>query len=122
MPELSPLEILVVAAVAFIVFGPERLPVIARQMGRQLSRLRAMLAEVKEEMTFDLDEEDELEPPIARISREQKAERHRRAAASEDAETGSPAPADAIDRLADGPEPHEEPDAAADPQNRPERP
>jgi sec-independent protein translocase protein TatB len=121
MPELSPLEILVVAAVAFIVFGPERLPVIARQLGRQLSRLRALLAEVKEEMSFDLDEEDELEPPIARISREQKAERHRRAA-EDDKEAPAPAPADAVDPLEGGPEPHEEPDTGADPRPRPERP
>jgi sec-independent protein translocase protein TatB len=121
MPELSPLEILVVAAVAFIVFGPERLPVIARQMGRQMSRLRAMLAEVKEEMSFDVDEEDELEPPIARISREQKAERHRRAAAEDD-DAGPSPPADAIDPLEGGPEPDEEPDGAADPHPRPERP
>jgi Tat protein translocase TatB subunit len=49
VPQLSPLEILVVAAVALIVFGPEKLPDIARTVGGAAARMRRMAAEFKEE-------------------------------------------------------------------------
>lgn len=64
MPSLGPLEILVVGVLALIVFGPERLPDIARTIGRTLSELRRMASEVRTEFEsgMDLDEvEDEPE-------------------------------------------------------------
>lgn len=64
MPSLGPLEILVVGVLALIVFGPERLPDIARTIGRTLSELRRMASEVRTEFEtgLDLDEvEDEPE-------------------------------------------------------------
>ena len=83
MPSLSPIEILVVVVVALIVFGPERLPEMARKVGRATNELRRMAADVKSEFDtslavddepdepgparkrrFDLDDTDE--PPLAR--------------------------------------------------------
>ena len=64
MPSLGPLEILVVGVLALLVFGPERLPDIARTIGRTLSELRRMASEVKTEFEsgINLDEvEDEPE-------------------------------------------------------------
>lgn len=62
MPQLSPLEILVVATIALIVFGPEKLPQIARTIGRGASELRRMASEVKDEFQVGLDIDDD-EPP-----------------------------------------------------------
>jgi sec-independent protein translocase protein TatB len=64
MPSLGPLEILVVAVLALVVFGPDRLPDIARTVGRTLSELKRMASEVKTEFEsgMNLDEvEDEPE-------------------------------------------------------------
>jgi Tat protein translocase TatB subunit len=66
MPSLGPLEILVVGVLALIVFGPERLPDIARTIGRTLNELRRMASEVRNEFDsgMNLDEvEDEPEEP-----------------------------------------------------------
>ena len=66
MPEISPLEILMVAAIALIVFGPERLPDIARSAGRGLAQLRRVATEVRSEFESEVlvedDEPDEQDP------------------------------------------------------------
>jgi sec-independent protein translocase protein TatB len=62
VPQLSPIEILVVATIALIVFGPEKLPQIARSIGRGASELRRMAADVRDEFQAGLDLDDE-EPP-----------------------------------------------------------
>ncbi len=62
MPQIGPLEILVILMVALIVFGPERLPQIAKQIGRAASELRRMATEVRDEfqegLDIDLDDDD----------------------------------------------------------------
>lgn len=66
MPSLGPLEVLVVAVLALIVFGPERLPDIARTLGRAMAEVRRMAADVRTEFKsgFELDDiEDEPEDP-----------------------------------------------------------
>ena len=60
MPQIGPLEIFVVAAVALIVFGPQKLPEIARTVGRFVSEARRVAAEVKSEFDAGLDDEDEV--------------------------------------------------------------
>lgn len=63
MPAIGPLELLVVAAVALIVFGPQRLPELARSIGRAMAEMRRMAAEVREEFESGLeDAEEEAEP------------------------------------------------------------
>lgn len=48
--------------VALVVFGPERLPDIARKTGRMLNELRRMASDVKAEFTegLNLDEDEEV--------------------------------------------------------------
>jgi sec-independent protein translocase protein TatA len=58
MPQIGPLEILIVAAIALIVFGPEKLPGIARSVGRAASELRRMATDVTDEFKSGLDDED----------------------------------------------------------------
>lgn len=59
MPQLGPLEILVVAVVALIVFGPDRLPEIARNIGKAASELRRMANDARSEFTSAFDDEDD---------------------------------------------------------------
>jgi Tat protein translocase TatB subunit len=54
MPSIGPLEIFVLGAIALIVFGPQKLPEIARNVGRTITNLRRMATEVKEEFESEL--------------------------------------------------------------------
>ncbi len=49
--------LLVVAVLALVVFGPERLPEMGRSLGKGLNQLKRMASDVKSE--FDLSLEDE---------------------------------------------------------------
>ncbi len=49
MPQIGPMEIVVVAVVALIVFGPQRLPEIARTLGRTLNEFRRQAADIRAE-------------------------------------------------------------------------
>jgi sec-independent protein translocase protein TatB len=62
MPQIGPLEIIVVAVLALLVFGPQRLPEIARTVGKFLNEARRMANEVKSEFKEGLDDpvEDEV--------------------------------------------------------------
>jgi Tat protein translocase TatB subunit len=64
MPSLGPLEIFVLGAIALIVFGPQKLPEIARNVARTLGTLRKMASEVKEEFESELaiPEDDRVRP------------------------------------------------------------
>lgn len=67
MPQIGPMEIMVVAIIALVVFGPEKLPEIARTLGRYASELRRVAGEVRSEFEFGLDEvEDEKPAPKPR--------------------------------------------------------
>lgn len=64
MPQIGPLEIAVVLLVALLVFGPKRLPELARQVGGALRELKRIQHSVTSEMR-DLmaDESSAAEPP-----------------------------------------------------------
>ncbi|MBW3594466.1 MAG: twin-arginine translocase TatA/TatE family subunit [Actinobacteria bacterium] len=62
MPQIGPLEILMLAAVALIVFGPQKLPEIARSLGRFMSEMRRMASEVRSEFSLGLDDDSDDEP------------------------------------------------------------
>ena len=64
MPQIGPLEVFVVAAVALIVFGPQKLPEMARSVGRFMSQVRRMASDVKSEFESSLEEDDD-ETPVA---------------------------------------------------------
>jgi sec-independent protein translocase protein TatB len=100
MPSISPLELIVVAIVALIVFGPERLPEIARRIGQTASHIRRVAAEAQEEfrLGLDLDEddsEDDLPPPRRPqpVTEDEASE-----GATEDSEGGSDPPGPARPR------------------------
>lgn len=66
MPSIGPLELLVVGVIALIVFGPNKLPDMARNLGRALHELRRTASDVRSEIASGLDEvavHDEPETP-----------------------------------------------------------
>lgn len=58
MPQIGPMELLVVAVIALIVFGPRRLPEIARSVGKAFSEFKRQATEVREEFEASLSTED----------------------------------------------------------------
>ena len=62
MPQVGPLEILIIAAIALIVFGPQKLPEIARTVGNFLNQVKSMANEVRTEFSTGLEDLDE---PVA---------------------------------------------------------
>ena len=59
MPQIGPMEIMVVAVVALVVFGPRRLPEIARSVGRALNELKRQATDIRSEFEAGLDLTDE---------------------------------------------------------------
>lgn len=50
MPNIGPAEILVILVVALLVFGPDKLPDIGRQVGRAVREFRKVQATLREEV------------------------------------------------------------------------
>ena len=60
MPSIGPMEILVVSVLGLIVFGPDKLPEIARTVGAFFRQVQAMADDVKQEFSdFDVADEPE---------------------------------------------------------------
>ena len=51
MPQLGPLEIAVVLLIALLVFGPNRLPELAKQAGAALKELRKIQNNIKADLS-----------------------------------------------------------------------
>lgn len=51
---MGPLELLLIAALALVVFGPEKLPELARQLGRVLGDVRRMTSDATAEFQRSL--------------------------------------------------------------------
>ena len=58
MPQIGPLELLVVTAIALIVFGPQKLPQIARSIGKAMSEFRRQASSIKSEFEWNDDDDD----------------------------------------------------------------
>jgi Tat protein translocase TatB subunit len=67
MPQIGPLEILVVGVLALLVFGPEKLPEMARSLGKGLTQLKRMASDAKSEFDMGLDTADEEKPATTPI-------------------------------------------------------
>ena len=72
MPQIGPLEIMAIAVIALVVFGPQRLPEIARNIGKAVNEMRRMTSEMRSELSdgmsaSDADEDETPEPakPVA---------------------------------------------------------
>ena len=70
MPSLGPAEILVILVVALLVFGPEKMPEIARQVGKGFREFRRVQQHLKSELR---DVVSEFDSPSSGTSVEQQA-------------------------------------------------
>lgn len=62
IPQLGPLEIVVVVLVALLVFGPKRLPEVGRQVGRGLREVKKLQEQVSQELHQVLHSDDPEDP------------------------------------------------------------
>jgi len=70
VPSLGPLEILVIFIVALLVFGPNKLPELARQVGKGLAEFRKVQHHLKGELDDAIhsvmdDDKPKVAPPVA---------------------------------------------------------
>ncbi len=67
LPNIGPLEVVIVLIIALIVFGPKRLPELGKSLGRGINEFRDGLSNVGQEDDEDEDDDDaepaELSPP-----------------------------------------------------------
>ncbi len=66
MGNVGPWEMMVIAVVALLVFGPNRLPELGRSLGRALREFRRASRELREEVRRVVDEEEPPAPPGGR--------------------------------------------------------
>ena len=58
MPQLGPMEILVVGVLALLVVGPDKLPEMARTAGKTLNQLKRLAADAKSQLDDVTTEDD----------------------------------------------------------------
>jgi TatA/E family protein of Tat protein translocase len=61
LPQIGPLEILVIFIVALVVFGPSKLPQIGRQVGRGFREFRKFQAGLRDDIEDAFREDDEVD-------------------------------------------------------------
>ncbi|MDQ3620488.1 MAG: twin-arginine translocase TatA/TatE family subunit [Actinomycetota bacterium] len=59
MPQIGPMEILVVGVLALLVFGPDKLPEMARTAGKTLHQFKRMAADAKSQFDDATTEDEE---------------------------------------------------------------
>ena len=65
MPSIGPFEIMMVGVIALIVFGPNRLPEIARSIGKTIAEFRRQANDIRSEFQSGFDEDEiEDEKPV----------------------------------------------------------
>jgi TatA/E family protein of Tat protein translocase len=62
LPQIGPLEILVVLVVALIVFGPSKLPQLGRQVGRGYREFRKFQQGIRDDIEGAFREDDDDQP------------------------------------------------------------
>lgn len=67
MPQIGPLEILIVGVLALLVFGPEKLPEMGRSLGKGFAQIKKMASEVKSEFDVSLEDNEVAEAPVATL-------------------------------------------------------
>ena len=60
---MGPLELLLILGLALVVFGPDKLPEIARQVGKTVAEIRRVSSEVTGELQRGLQLEDDPKAP-----------------------------------------------------------
>ena len=75
MPQIGAPEILLVAVIALIVFGPRRLPEIARSMGKSLAEFKRHASDLRSEFESGLDDPEDEKPAPPAVAEKTEAEK-----------------------------------------------
>jgi sec-independent protein translocase protein TatA len=59
MPSIGPLELVMVAVIGLIVFGPHRLPEIARSVGKAIAEFKRQASDIRSEFESGMEDEPE---------------------------------------------------------------
>jgi sec-independent protein translocase protein TatA len=70
---VGPAEIIVILLIALIVFGPKRLPEIGKTVGKGLREFRQATQDVKNELSLNLDDDDDEPDPSSRTPQSSSA-------------------------------------------------
>jgi sec-independent protein translocase protein TatA len=58
MPQIGPAEMLMVAVIALIIFGPQRLPEIARTVGKAIAEFKRQATDLRSEFESGLNDDE----------------------------------------------------------------
>ena len=72
--DIGPLEVLLILTIALIIWGPGRIPEIARTLGRIVHTLRKASFDLTAEVTKEMDREEKNGPPQSRENSSDKTE------------------------------------------------
>ncbi len=70
--DMGPLEILLILVVALIIWGPAKIPEIARTLGRIVSTLKKATSDLTMAVTKELSPEEKDRPPSSRVNSDHK--------------------------------------------------
>jgi Tat protein translocase TatB subunit len=69
-------EIIIIGLLVLVIFGPNALPRMARDLGRFVTEARRSIDEFKEELTAGADDEDEEDKTEEKDGRKHRGKRH----------------------------------------------
>ncbi|MGZ8666144.1 MAG: Sec-independent protein translocase subunit TatA/TatB [Solirubrobacterales bacterium] len=69
MPNIGPLEVLVVLIIALVVFGPKRLPELGRSLGKGIREFRGSISGDHEDEDADTDTDTDTEDRVPELER-----------------------------------------------------
>ena len=115
MPSLGPAEILVILVIALLVFGPNKMPDIARQVGKGFREFKRVQQHLKSELRDVVSEFDSPSSTPSTGSDPVPMLPPKDEVAAPPTDAGSPGPAPAASAELPAPSPAPEPGAPADP-------
>ena len=92
--DMGPLEVLLILVVALIIWGPGKVPEIARTLGRTMRALRKATFDLTSAMTKELDSEEKDRPSQSRANNDDKTQKSSDVDMTESNDAGTTSPRD----------------------------
>jgi len=73
MPNIGPMEIVIVLILALLIFGPKKLPDLGHSLGRSITGFKKGLKETKDEVQSALKEDVSVEPRTETLTADKSA-------------------------------------------------
>lgn len=72
---IGPSEMVIIGLIFLVIFGPSKLPQMARDAGRLMGEARRAMDDFKEELTSAGDEDEDRQKPVRKTTRERASSR-----------------------------------------------